>query len=90
MKYTVKKQTGKVVVTFKVTAEEWAAETEAAYQKNKNKYNIQGFRKGHAPRKVLEKCTARDCLWRMRSKTVCLNITRSFLTKYFRRACRQT
>ena len=55
MKYTVKKQTGKVVVTFKVTAEEWAAETEAAYQKNKNKYNIQGFRKGHAPRKVLEK-----------------------------------
>lgn len=55
MKYTVKKQTGKVVVTFKVTAEEWAAETEAAYQKNKGKYNIQGFRKGHAPRKVLEK-----------------------------------
>lgn len=55
MKYTVKKQTGKVVATFKVTAEEWAAETEAAYQKNKNKYNIQGFRKGHAPRKVLEK-----------------------------------
>lgn len=55
MKYTVKKQTGKVVVTFKVTAEEWAAETEVAYQKNKGKYNIQGFRKGHAPRKVLEK-----------------------------------
>lgn len=49
MKYTVKKQTGKVVVTFKVTAEEWAAETEAAYQKNKNKYNIQGFRKARAP-----------------------------------------
>lgn len=30
------------------------AATNTAYIKNKNKYNVPGFRKGHAPRKVIE------------------------------------
>jgi len=54
MKYSLKKQDGIVTATFTVSAEEWAEMMEQAYQKNKSKYAVQGFRKGHAPRKVLE------------------------------------
>lgn len=54
MKYSLKKQDGVVTATFTVSAEEWAEAMEQAYQKNKSKYSVQGFRKGHAPRKVLE------------------------------------
>ena len=55
MKYTVgEKKDGKVVVTFNLTAKEWEDEVEAAYQKNKNKYKLQGFRQGKVPRKVIE------------------------------------
>ena len=54
MKYSLKKQDGIVTATFSISAEEWAEMIEQAYQKNKSKYTVQGFRKGHAPRKVLE------------------------------------
>lgn len=55
MKYTIgEKKDGKVVVTFNLSAKEWEAEVEAAYQKNKNKYKLQGFRQGKVPRKVIE------------------------------------
>jgi len=54
MKYSLKKQDGVITATFTVSAEEWAEMVEQAYQKNKSKYTVQGFRKGHAPRKVLE------------------------------------
>lgn len=55
MKYTIgEKKNGKLVVTFNLTAEEWEAEVEKAYQKNKGKYKLQGFRQGKVPRKVLE------------------------------------
>ena len=42
-------------LTIETTAEEFKAALEEAYKKNKNKMNIQGFRKGKAPRKVIEK-----------------------------------
>lgn len=54
MKYSLKKQDGVVTATFTVSAEEWAEAMEQAYQKNKSKYSVQGFRKGHAPKKVIE------------------------------------
>ena len=54
MKYSLKKQDGIVTATFSISAEEWTEMIEQAYQKNKSKYTVQGFRKGHAPRKVLE------------------------------------
>ena len=54
MKYSFKKQDGVVTATFTVSAEEWAEAMEQAYQKNKSKYSVQGFRKGHAPKKVIE------------------------------------
>ena len=46
---------GKLTVEFKLNAEEWDAEVEKAYQKNKGKYKLAGFRQGKIPRKVLEK-----------------------------------
>ena len=55
MKYTVEKKQSYVHVRFSCNATEWEAFMEKAYQQNKGKYAVQGFRKGHAPRKVLEK-----------------------------------
>jgi len=56
MKYELdKKQDGVVDATITLTAEEWNDFTNSAYEKNKSKYNVQGFRKGHAPRNMIEK-----------------------------------
>ena len=44
-----------VKLTIEATAEEFNAAIEKAYQKNKGKINVQGFRKGKAPRAVIEK-----------------------------------
>ncbi len=41
-------------LTIEVSAEELDKAIEVAYQKNKNKISIQGFRKGKAPRKMIE------------------------------------
>ncbi len=41
-------------LTIEVPAEEFSRAVEAAYQKNKNKINIPGFRKGKAPKKMIE------------------------------------
>ena len=41
-------------LTIEIPAEEVAAAEERAYQKNRNKINIPGFRKGKAPRKMIE------------------------------------
>ncbi|MGN0179991.1 MAG: trigger factor [Monoglobaceae bacterium] len=40
---------------FSVTAEEFEKAVERAYRKNVGKINIQGFRRGKAPRKIIEK-----------------------------------
>ena len=42
-------------LTIEVSAEEFEKACEKAYQKNKNKINVQGFRAGKAPRNVIEK-----------------------------------
>ena len=56
MKYDLlKKENGIVEATIQLDAKEWSDSVEKAYQKNKAKYNVQGFRKGHAPRNVIEK-----------------------------------
>ncbi len=54
MKYTQKRKVNTLTVTFKMTAEEWAEFDMKAYEKNKGKYNVPGFRKGHTPKHVLE------------------------------------
>lgn len=42
-------------LTIEASAEDFEAAIEKAYQKNKSKMNVQGFRKGKAPRKIIEK-----------------------------------
>lgn len=42
-------------LTIEVPAEEFEAAIETAYQKNKNRISVPGFRKGKAPRKLIEK-----------------------------------
>ena len=56
MKYDLlKKEYGMVEATIQLDAKEWSDSVDKAYQKNKAKYTVQGFRKGHAPRNVIEK-----------------------------------
>lgn len=56
MKYDlIKKENGIVEATIQLDIQEWNESVEKAYQKNKAKYTVQGFRKGHAPRNVIEK-----------------------------------
>lgn len=44
-----------VKLTIEATADEFEAAIEKAYLKNRSKMNVQGFRKGKAPRKIIEK-----------------------------------
>lgn len=44
-----------VKLTIEATAEEFNTAIEKAYKKNRNKINVQGFRKGKAPRAMIEK-----------------------------------
>ena len=52
----------KNLVTFSVTADktEFDAFITKAYEQNKSKFNVQGFRKGKAPRKVIEQNYGKD------------------------------
>ena len=56
MKYTVdKSKKNSIEIEMTLTAEEWEQELNEAYNKNKGKFSVEGFRKGKAPRKVIEK-----------------------------------
>ena len=56
MKYDLEKQQdGTVIANITLTSEEWNESINNAYEKNKSKYNVQGFGKGHAPKSVIEK-----------------------------------
>lgn len=50
-----KTETNTVEVEFKVDAATFETAVEAAYQKKKNNIQVPGFRKGKAPRKLIEK-----------------------------------
>ena len=54
MKYTVAKEAGKAKISFQLDKQEWEKAIDAAYKKNAAKFSVQGFRKGHVPRKVIE------------------------------------
>lgn len=54
MHYTVEKKDKKLLVSFTVDSVEWEKAIDTAYNKTKGNYNIQGFRKGHVPRRVIE------------------------------------
>ncbi|MFQ9509806.1 MAG: trigger factor family protein, partial [Lachnospiraceae bacterium] len=42
-------------LTIEVSAEEFEQALQTAYLKNRKKINVQGFRKGKAPRQIIEK-----------------------------------
>lgn len=54
MKYTTSTKEGKLHILFSIDTQSWEGYMDKAYQENKGKYNVPGFRKGHTPRKVLE------------------------------------
>jgi len=55
MKYAIENLKGQVKIKFTITAAEWDGYMNTAYNRNKNKFTIPGFRKGHASRKMIEK-----------------------------------
>lgn len=50
-----KNENNSLELKVKISADVWAKALEEAYESTKGKYSIQGFRKGKAPRKVIEK-----------------------------------
>ncbi len=50
----VKKENNVVTLKIEVDAETFEKGVQEAYQKNKHKFNIPGFRKGKAPKKIIE------------------------------------
>lgn len=54
MQYKTEKLKGSVKFDFTVPKDEWEEEINSAYIKTRGKYNISGFRRGHAPRKFIE------------------------------------
>ena len=53
--FEIKKDNTKVEVEMKIDAKTWEQGVEKVYETSRSKFNIEGFRKGHAPRKVIEK-----------------------------------
>ena len=49
------KENNEVKVKITINKQEWEMYLEKAYNQHKDKFNIQGFRKGQAPRKIIEK-----------------------------------
>ena len=50
-----KKENGVYDAKVSLDKTEWENALNSAYEKNKGKFNIPGFRKGHAPRNIIEK-----------------------------------
>lgn len=55
MDYKIEKlEKNKAKITVTLSTSEWHSEIEAAYNKHKSRFNVTGFRKGKAPRRVIE------------------------------------
>lgn len=66
MSFTVDKlEKNMVKLTIEVDAEEFAKGMEAAYEKNKNKISVPGFRKGKVPKQMIEKMYGAGIFMRM-------------------------
>lgn len=63
LKSTNKIETNIYELEVEASAEEFESAVQAAYQKAKNKINVPGFRKGKAPRKMIEKLYGESCFY---------------------------
>ena len=50
----ISKENGVVKFNIEFTPEEWNEAIDKAYKANRNRFQIDGFRKGKAPRKIIE------------------------------------
>ena len=53
--FKVKKENSKVEIEMTIDAKTWEEGVQKVYEASKGKFNVEGFRKGHAPRRVIEK-----------------------------------
>ena len=58
-------------LTIEATAEEFEKAIEKAYQKNKNKLSIPGFRKGKVPRKMIEQMYGKEIFFEDAQRRLC-------------------
>ncbi len=63
LKNVEKKEKNTAVLTVEVDAAEFDAAVEKVYRKNKNVISLPGFRKGHAPRKLVEQMYGADVFY---------------------------
>ena len=54
MSTMVKNEKNQAVLSFEISKEKMDAATQAAFEKNRSRYAVPGFRKGKAPRKMIE------------------------------------
>ena len=59
-----KKEKNMAVLTIEVSAEKFAEAIEKVYQRQKNSITLPGFRKGKAPRKMIEKMYGKASMWK--------------------------
>ncbi|MBR2707300.1 MAG: trigger factor [Mogibacterium sp.] len=59
----ISKENGVVKFSIEFTKEEWADALNKAYLANRERFSIDGFRKGKAPRKIIENYYGRDVFW---------------------------
>ena len=59
----ISKENGVVKFSIEFSADEWKDAVSKAYLANRSKFSIDGFRKGKAPRKIIENYYGRDIFW---------------------------
>ena len=59
----ISKENGIVKFNIEFSPQEWSDAINKAYMANRNKFSIDGFRKGKAPRKIIENYYGHDIFW---------------------------
>ena len=59
----ISKENGVVKFSIEFTKDEWADALNKAYLANRGRFSIDGFRKGKAPRKIIENYYGHDIFW---------------------------